>query len=232
MPSASPAFVPGELLVSFRPGVEPGRHRPVLRRHGFSEREALDRHVQGDAGRLKLVSVPAARTAELISVLERDPRVAYAEPNYRHNRRLCGRHADRLFFAAQWNLNNTGQWSSTPDADIDAPEAWNITTGSPDVLVAVIDTGVDYNHPDLVANMWTNPFETPGDGIDNDGNGYVDDVHGIDTVADSGDPMDNGVRTPRAPATTARPSPASSARRRSTRERSASPGGWGSSPSR
>src|SRR5262245_27083103 len=66
-----------------------------------------------------------------------------------------------------------------------------MTTGAPDVLVAVIDSGVDYNHPDLVANMWTNPFEVPGDGIDNDGNGYVDDIHGIDTISHSGDPMDD-----------------------------------------
>ena len=57
-----------------------------------------------------------------------------------------------------------------------------MTTGSRDVLVAVVDCGVDYNHPDLIANMWTNPFETPGDGIDNDGNGYVDDIHGINTI--------------------------------------------------
>ncbi|MEB3881890.1 S8 family serine peptidase, partial [Lyngbya sp. CCY1209] len=74
---------------------------------------------------------------------------------------------------------NTGQTGGTPDADIDAPEAWDVQTGN-DVVVGVIDTGVDYNHPDLANNMWTNPGETPGDGIDNDGNGYVDDVHGYD----------------------------------------------------
>jgi hypothetical protein len=88
-------------------------------------------------------------------------------------------------FSKQWGLHNTGQRLSggirgTADADIDAPEAWGITTGSPDVIIAVLDTGIDINHPDLAANIWTNPDEIPGDGVDNDGNGYVDDIHGWD----------------------------------------------------
>jgi len=94
-------------------------------------------------------------------------------------------------YPAQYALNNIGQFSSLPDADIDAPEAWKITTGSPDVYVAIIDSGVEYDHPDLIANMWTNPGEIAGDGIDNDRNGYVDDIHGYDFLNDDGDPMDD-----------------------------------------
>jgi autotransporter-associated beta strand protein len=90
-----------------------------------------------------------------------------------------------------WGMHNTGQNGGVTDADIDAPEAWDIATGSNEVVVGVIDTGVDYNHPDLTANMWTNPDEIPGNGVDDDGNGFVDDVHGYDFVNNDGDPMDD-----------------------------------------
>ena len=189
MLSAATDYVAGELLVSFRPGVSQSDIAQFYAQHGFSEREALDRQVRGNAARLKLVSVPAAKTIQLIPALERDPRVAYAEPNYLAKDVLAATTPTDTHYPLQWGLHNIGQWSSTPDADVDAPEAWKITTGSPDVLVAVIDNGTDYNHPDLAANIWTNPFETAGDGIDNDGNGYVDDIHGINTVIDTGDPM-------------------------------------------
>lgn len=90
-----------------------------------------------------------------------------------------------------WGLKNTGQRGGVSGADIRAEEAWATTVGSPDVIVAVIDTGIDYNHPDLQANMWRNPGETPGNGIDDDGNGFIDDVHGINAITMSGDPMDD-----------------------------------------
>ena len=97
-------------------------------------------------------------------------------------------------FGQTWGLNNTGQTSGqagVADADIDAPEAWDLTTGSRSIVVGVIDTGVDYTHPDLAANIWTNPGEIAGNGIDDDGNGFVDDVHGYDFANNDGDPMDD-----------------------------------------
>ena len=90
-----------------------------------------------------------------------------------------------------YGLHNTGQSGGTPNADIDAPEAWSVSTGSRDVIVAVVDTGIDYNHPDLAANMWVNPGEIAGNGVDDDGNGFVDDVHGYDFVNNDGDPFDD-----------------------------------------
>lgn len=76
------------------------------------------------------------------------------------------------------------------DYDIDAPEAWNISTGSKDVVVGIIDTGFDYNHPDLKQNIWINPNEIPGNGIDDDNNGYIDDIHGINPKLKNSDPID------------------------------------------
>ena len=94
-------------------------------------------------------------------------------------------------FGDQWGLNNTGQNGGVADADIDAVEAWDITTGSSDVVVGVIDTGIDYTHPDLVDNIWVNPGEIANDGIDNDGNGYIDDIHGWDFANNDNNPIDD-----------------------------------------
>lgn len=87
--------------------------------------------------------------------------------------------------------NDTSYSSLYGMTKIGAPTAWDTTTGASNFVVAVIDSGVDYTHPDLAANMWKNPGETAGDGIDNDGNGYVDDVYGWDFANDDSDPFDD-----------------------------------------
>lgn len=84
------------------------------------------------------------------------------------------------YYSTQWALSNTGQTGGTPGVDISAPGAWDVTTGSRDVVVAVVDTGVNLAHEDLAANAWVNTAEIPGNGIDDDLNGYVDDVNGWD----------------------------------------------------
>ena len=93
---------------------------------------------------------------------------------------------DDPFFGSQWALSNTGQTiqgtAGTVDADIDAPEAWATTTGSPQVVIAVVDTGMDASAPDLAPNLWTNSGEVAGNGVDDDHDGFVDDVHGWDFV--------------------------------------------------
>jgi subtilisin family serine protease len=133
-----------------------------------------------------------------------DPKVAYAEPDYEVHAFFSPPPKDPTDpndppsndtldpkFAEQWGLHNAGQTGGTADADINAPEMWARVKGDKNLVVAVIDTGVNYEHPDLKANIWTNPGEIPGNGIDDDGNGVVDDVHGFNAVANNGNPMDD-----------------------------------------
>ena len=138
---------------------------------------------------LYLVTLPAGQQVDqVLSAYNATPGIRYAEPNYVV--RVAATTPNDPRFSELWGLHNTGQTGGTPGADIRAPEAWDFNTGSREIIVAVIDTGVDYTHPDLTNNIWTNPGEIPGDGIDNDGNGYVDDVHGYDFYDKDGDPMD------------------------------------------
>ena len=119
------------------------------------------------------------QTDQALAELANDPRVAYAEPNY-----LWQEFAQPNDLDPQ--LYGMGKLS--------APAAWDVTQGSHarGPLVAIMDSGADYNHSDLAANIWTNPGEIPGNGVDDDGNGVIDDVHGFNAAAKSGDPMDDG----------------------------------------
>jgi subtilisin family serine protease len=146
------------------------------------------------------LKIDDSKMAEVLSFLNSRPEVIYAEPNYIWKAVDIPNDPD---FSKLWGLHNTGQTGGTADADIDAPEAWKKSKGSKNVIIAVVDTGVDYTHPDLSRNMWRNPGEIPGNGIDDDDNGVVDDVYGINTVGidplgpgcggrpTAGDPMDD-----------------------------------------
>jgi subtilisin family serine protease len=94
-------------------------------------------------------------------------------------------------FSSQWGFHNTGQSGGTADADVDAPEFWDIIGGTPGIVVAVLDSGLNFTHPDLQNIAWTNPGEIAGDGIDNDSDGKVDDVTGWDFTNNDNDPTDD-----------------------------------------
>ncbi|MEE9270307.1 MAG: choice-of-anchor D domain-containing protein, partial [Candidatus Krumholzibacteria bacterium] len=135
----------------------------------------------------ELWDIQGVTSAEALQRYQYDLRFEYIEPNYII--RLDQTTPNDPRFPEMWGLNNTGQTGGTVDADIDAPEAWDIETGDT-VLVGIIDTGIDWTHVDLAAHIWTNPGEIPGDGIDNDGNGFIDDVRGWDFANDDNNPMD------------------------------------------
>jgi subtilisin family serine protease len=182
----APSFVPGEVIVGFAHDAEPAQRAAVLEQQGLEVQERLP--VPG----ARLLDLPTGLgPREATARLERQPGVLYAQPNFL-------RQAEALpndpRMRDLWGLHNTGQVvngeAGTPDADIDAPEAWNLTTGSPNVTVAVVDTGVAYDHPALQANIWAN--NDPVGGGDNDANGFVDDLRGWDFVDDDNDPMEAG----------------------------------------
>jgi len=121
--------------------------------------------------------------------LLKNPAVEYVEPDYVvHIQETI---PNDQYFGLLWGMQNTGQTGGVVDADIDATEAWDIHTGGDNVLVGVIDTGILYTHPDLADNIWTNPGEIPANGIDDDGNGYIDDVHGYDFYNNDSNPIDD-----------------------------------------
>ena len=173
-----------EILVRFKNGANATKRFAVHSQHRATRIKQF-RHIDG----LELVKLPlGVSLGQAIKSYRDRPEVFYAEPNYVVEH--LGVPNDPLF-SNQWNLRNTGQNGGTPGADIKAVQAWDITTGSSDVIVAVIDSGVDYTHEDLAANMWRNEADCNNNGIDDDGNGYIDDCYGIDAFNDDSDPMDD-----------------------------------------
>lgn len=171
-------YVPGEVLVKFKDSVDVRTMQDI---HTFMKAKKRREFKKHRIHHLKLSKEMSVE--EAVRRYREDPNVEYAEPNYIvHMAVIPG----DTSFGQLWGLHNTGQSGGTPDADIDAPEAWDIETGnSNDIVIAVVDTGVAYNHPDLVNNIWTNPDESVGDansdgfpgiaGVDDDGDGLIDE---------------------------------------------------------
>src|SRR5262245_23471822 len=145
-------FVPAELLVGFWPA-RGADIDDVYSRHGLQERERLDSRNGRSLRRVRFALRPGEdlteQTQAVIDRLSRDPLVRFVEPNYILHTSLT---PNDPRFNELYGLHNTGLPSGRADADVDAPEAWERTTGNPEVIVFVIDTGVDYSHPDLIDN--------------------------------------------------------------------------------
>ena len=182
-PLAGASYVENQLIIKFVEGIPDTEKKEVRSSLSFVTLRELS------LIRAELVQVSGMTVEEAIDLLKGDPRIEYAEPNYVWHADIIPDDPD---FDLLWGLHNTGQTGGTPDADIDAVDAWNIDTGN-SIIIGVIDTGVDTAHVDLLGNIWTNPGEIPDNGMDDDSNGYVDDMHGWDFVNwDNGPIDDNG----------------------------------------
>ena len=206
--------VSGEIIVKFKNGEEKSflsiNRLKTLAIEGH-------RQVKLSYGNLSVLKVGNNKSIDfLLKQLKSDPAIEYAEPNFIYSvnpiktekttnlKKLLkspftdftASTPDDPDFGKLWGLRNSGTNEprgsiGVEGADVNALNAWDITKGSKAIKIAVIDTGVDYNHPDLKENIWVNSLEANGkSGIDDDGNGFVDDIHGYDFANDDADPMD------------------------------------------
>lgn len=198
---------PRSVLVRFRGGVAVRAASIAKLGASFEDGDGDGRYDAFTAidpsGSMAKLDLPASLSvADALAALRADPSVLYAEPNY-YVHALSEVSPPKLAapgtqaipndsrFGEQWYLHNTAQTGGTADADIDAPAAWDLTTGSHEVVIGVVDTGIEYAHPELAGNLWTNPGEVPGNGLDDDGNGVIDDVHGYNAITRAGNANDD-----------------------------------------
>jgi subtilisin family serine protease len=179
-----PRYAPDTILVRFRGSIRPDAKALAHTVVGAQ----VHKHFKLVEGLQAVRLPPGMDVKEAIKFYRAHPDVLYAEPNWIVRAQAT---PDDPRLGDLWGLQNTIQSGGIPDADIDAPEAWDMTTGSRDVVVAVIDTGIDYTHSDLSANMFRNTSDCNRNGIDDDGNGHIDDCFGIDTANDDSDPADD-----------------------------------------
>jgi subtilisin family serine protease len=194
----APRYVEGELLVKFKGGARGEAARRVKSAHRHTVKRDFE-HVGWQH-----VQLPLGLTVEeTVARYQNDPDVLAVEPNYVMQiiepvpapASTAGTKGRAPKGAGEVTPNDplyTSQWGL---ARMHAPQAWTVTTGSTNVVMAVMASGINYNHEDLRANMWRNPGEIPGNGIDDDGDGYVDDLYGIDVASNDADPWDEGTST-------------------------------------
>ena len=195
VPHPAEQYVEGEAIVAFKPSADFAAAQQTLKDHSLQFGKHFSLLSQHRGRQSGLVHAGDRTTAQLISELSADADVESVEPNYL--RWVSSSAPNDPLFSQLWGLQNTGQTvngtAGTSGDDIKFVGAWSLaqTTATP-VVVAIIDTGADFTHPDLAPSMWTNPGETPANSVDDDSNGYVDDVYGYDFADDTSSPTDSG----------------------------------------
>jgi subtilisin family serine protease len=165
-----------EALLNFRSGRAPSidrlmnENRCLYIRPLFPSQSSLKKLNAPDLSPIQLIELETGGDVlTTVKAFSEDPNVEWAEPDYLAHAAAI---PNDPLYPGQWALSH-----------IHAPEAWDIVTGTPSVVIAVLDTGIDVDHPDLINRLWINPGETPGNDIDDDNNGYIDDVHGWNFIA-------------------------------------------------
>ncbi len=182
---AAATFRDDRVLVQPKAGATPAAMAELHASKGLQVARAFP-----DLDGLQIVRLPPGVTVhQALAFYRASGLIAHAEPDYWVHTQAAP-DDPRYRDGTLWNLNNTGQGGGVADADIDAPEGWDTLNNASTVVVAIVDSGVRYTHEDLAANIWTNPGEVPGNGLDDDRNGFVDDVHGINALNNTGDPLD------------------------------------------
>lgn len=192
-------YKPDELIVRFKK--DNGKSKTLHEKQIFIDKQSGGKIKKSfkRISDLHVIELPKnLKVKDALKKYKYSKEILYVEPNYKLY--LHSTIPNDPYFSILWGLHNTGQEHplvgggttyGNEDADIDAPEAWDIYTGSQDVIVAVLDSGIDYIHPDLFANMWVNQAELIGDpNSDDDGNGYKDDIYGYDFADSDSDPND------------------------------------------
>lgn len=193
--AGKPESVPGEYIVTFKNN----KNAVKLLAENFAKKINSEVNMISSTLRVAHIRSNSVITSEaFVSSLKNDPNVDIVEPNYiYHANYSFGNKANDPLFGKLWGLNNTGQPDSSgqagePGIDINALKAWQVQTGSKSVVVAVIDTGVNYKSLDLKENVWTNEAERKGrKGIDDDKNGFIDDIYGWNFVKNNNNPIDD-----------------------------------------
>ena len=202
--SIKPEVAPKQLLIRLKPGADQADIESIAKQLGATVTKSIkgmnvyvlktqtDMTVKAAENKLLSYTLDGAPSNKLTS------KIKYIQPNFVYH--TMDNVPNDPYLYLQWSMYNYGYFGGKVGADVKAFPAWDKTTGSSSVYVADIDTGIDYTHPDLVNNCWVNPDEIPGNGMDDDGNGYVDDVYGINACDDPygdfpyylpGDPYDD-----------------------------------------